>query len=262
MTFCTNLHTLYSAAFISDCLSVSLKAVRSHMPTDDTLIYVCVCLRAPVFVCGCYNLSTSLKWVLCLGWWWTDLSSTCQLQLPWRHRETERDKERENTGMAHKSVDAFVTLKLCEARHIFLFVNFKMLTVILFIYSSCQHLVQTGVKTIRGAEYQYWNIIHYNQGELLWLPRYGVFALLRVKWNMIGGNCWKMRPKMAGEDVKRIFNPQEGEFFVRIDYTAHRQLTGTRTAAWVNASGVGELDMSADTVACHVIYCFKIICII
>lgn len=81
--------TLYSGAFpsvslqVSPCPVRSLKAVRLHTPTDNTLMWMCVfvCWDVCLCTCGFYNLHTSLKWVFHLRCRWPDLSSICQFLL-------------------------------------------------------------------------------------------------------------------------------------------------------------------------------------
>lgn len=125
-TYCTVLHLSLS---MSPCMSLSLS-----FPEGCQIAYanwwhsdLCACASMCVsLVCGCYNLYANLKWVLRLEWWWPDLSSTCQLQLP----ERDRDKGREwGRGLRpppqKKAVDVFVKLKVWLLK---LFCKIKTLT--------------------------------------------------------------------------------------------------------------------------------------
>lgn len=91
-----------------------LKAVRSHMPTDDTER---VCVRAHMCVCVC--VMSSLRWGPHFRCWWPDLSSICQLQL--------------QRGWGRNGFYSFQNLH-------FLIVNSKWCQVC----SNVQHLVEEG----------------------------------------------------------------------------------------------------------------------
>ncbi len=60
--------------------------------------------------------------------------------------ETLREKERER-GFRKKNGGCVCNIYTLSAEALFSVCKFRMLTDILFIYLSCQHLVQSGVKT-------------------------------------------------------------------------------------------------------------------
>lgn len=130
LTFCTKLHKLYSAAFISHCLSPSRPACLSlSRPSEGCQVtyyiwwhfVICWCVYPCVFVdVDCYNLYANLKWVLSFGWW---AQFVFHLST-WGSLETERKRQGEN--IRTKIVDVFVKPKcwLPKKKHyILLFVN-------------------------------------------------------------------------------------------------------------------------------------------